>query len=233
MVYHYIYIAYIYCGLPPPPRTTAASIGSLTPLPLPQEITVTWLPLHLREITASHPAARKIRRPRTRPVSFREKYGRVGEGRSSLDQQPIIILLPGRLEGRRSVSQQPIRILHLGRLEGRCSRGQRPIIIRLPGRLEISLEQAGQPGQRCVPRWSIPWPSCAHSIPGWQPIIIRDADLTRTTLNLAAYLNRPDPASSRIQPLDLVETPSPDLASPHLLFSNLIETPSLDRPLGI
>ena len=39
-------------------------------------------------------------------------------------------------------------------------------------------------------------------------------------------------ASSRIQPLDLVETPSPDLASPHLLFSDLIETPSLDRSPG-
>ena len=39
-------------------------------------------------------------------------------------------------------------------------------------------------------------------------------------------------ASSRIQPLDLVETPSPDLASPHQLFSDLVETPSLDRPLG-
>ena len=39
-------------------------------------------------------------------------------------------------------------------------------------------------------------------------------------------------ASSRITPNDLVETPSPDLASPHLLFSDLIETPSLDRPLG-
>ena len=57
--------------------------------------------------------------------------------------------------------------------------------------------------------------------------------MTRTTLNLAAYINRPDPASSRIQPLDLVKTPSPDLASPHLLFSYLIETPFLDRPLGL
>ena len=53
-----------------------------------------------------------------------------------------------------------------------------------------------------------------------------------TSLNLAAYINRPVPASKRIQPLDLVETPSPDLASPHLLFSDLIETPSLDLPLG-
>ena len=47
------------------------------------------------------------------------------------------------------------------------------------------------------------------------------------------YINRPSQASSRITPIDLVETPSPDLASPHLLFSDLIETPSLDRPLGI
>ena len=45
------------------------------------------------------------------------------------------------------------------------------------------------------------------------------------------YINRPSQASSRIQPTDFVETPSLDLASPHLLFSDLIETPSLDRPL--
>ena len=76
--------------------------------------------------------------------------------RSSLDRQSMIILLLGRLEGRHSVSQHPIIILHLGRLAGRCSLGQRPITIRLSGRLEIGLEQAGQPGQRCVPQWSIP-----------------------------------------------------------------------------
>ena len=86
------------------------------------------------------PAARKIRRPRASPVSFRESYGRIGERRSSLDQQPITILLPGRLEGRHSVSQHPIIILHLRRLARRRSLGQRPIIIRLPGRLEISLK---------------------------------------------------------------------------------------------
>ena len=56
--------------------------------------------------------------------------------------------------------------------------------------------------------------------------------MTRTTLNLAAYLNRADPASSRIQPLDLVETPSPDLASPHLLFSDLTFLGALERPLA-
>ena len=53
---------------------------------------------------APHPAVRKIRRPRTLPVSFRESYGRVGERRGSLDRQPIIILLPGRLEGRQCAS---------------------------------------------------------------------------------------------------------------------------------
>ena len=58
-------------------------------------------------------AARKIRRPRARPVRFRGRYGRVGERRGRLGQQPIIILLPRRLEGRDSVSQQPIRIRHL------------------------------------------------------------------------------------------------------------------------
>ena len=40
-------------------------------------------------------------------------------------------------------------------------------------------------------------------------------------------------ASSRITPNDLVKTPPPDLASPHLLLSDLFETPSLDRSLGI
>ena len=81
-----------------------------------------------------------------------------------------------------------------------------------------------------------PGPSCAHSIhsiPDSGPIRIQNADLTRTTLNSGVYINRPSQASSRIQLLDLVETPSPDLASPHLLFSDLIETPSLDRPLGM
>ena len=100
--------------------------------------------------------AKKICRPKTLPMSFRESYGSVGEEKISLDRQPIIILLPGRLEGGHSVRQHPIIILHLGRLAGRYSLGQRPITIRLSGRLEIGLEQAGQPGQRCVPQWSIP-----------------------------------------------------------------------------
>ena len=95
--------------------------------------------------------------------------------------------------------------------------------------LEIGLESAGQ-GR--VPQWSIPGPSCAHSIPDSGPIRIQNADLTRTTLNSGVYVNQPNQASSRITPIDLVETPSPDLASPHLLFNDLIETPSLDRPLG-
>ena len=61
---------------------------------------------------------------------------------------------------------------------------------------------------------------------------MQDADLTRITLNSGVYINRPSQASSRIQPTDFVETPCPDLASPHLPFSDLIETPSLNRPLG-
>ena len=51
--------------------------------------------------------------------------------------------------------------------------------------------------------------------------------MTRTTLNLGEYINRPSPATSRIQRLDLFETPSPDLASPYLLFSDLIEIPTV------
>ena len=39
------------------------------------------------------------------------------------------------------------------------------------------------------------------------------------------------PSIQQDQPTDFVETPSPDLASPHLPFSDLIETPSLNRPL--
>ena len=98
--------------------------------------------------------------------------------------------------------------------------------------LEIGLESAGQ-GR--VPQWSIPGPSCAHSIhsiPDSGPIRIQNADLSRTTLNSGVYINQSSQASRRIQLLDLVETTSPDMASPHLLFSDLIETPSLDRPLG-
>ena len=98
--------------------------------------------------------------------------------------------------------------------------------------LEIGLESVGQGS---VSQWSIPGPSCTHSIhsiPDSGPIRIQNADLTRTTLNSGVYINRPSRASSRITPIDLIEIPSLDLASPHLLFSDLIETPSLDRPLG-
>ena len=63
-------------------------------------------------------------------------------------------------------------------------------------------------------------------------ITIRNADLTRTTLNSGVSINRPSQASSRIQPTDFVKTRSLDLASPHLPFSDLIETSSLNRPLG-
>ena len=97
---------------------------------------------------------------------------------------------------------------------------------------EIGLEPAGQEG---VPQWSIHGPSCAHSIhsiPDFQPITLRNADFTPTTLNSRVYINWPSQASSSIQPTDFVETPSPDLASPHLPFSDLIETSSLNRHLG-
>ena len=58
---------------------------------------------------------------------------------------------------------------------------------------------------------------------------MQDADLTWTTLNSGVYINQPSQASSRIQPTDFVETPSPDLASPHLSFSNLIERDSFSE----
>ena len=62
-------------------------------------------------------------------------------------------------------------------------------------------------------------PSSAHSIPSLpaqRPIIIQDGLISWTRLNLAAYLNRPDPASARNPPLDLVETTSLGLTSPSL-----------------
>ena len=233
----------------PYPRSRGIWIGSMTPL-LPLDTTVTWPPLPLQEITASLPATRRIRRPKTPLARSHGSYGRVGKRGESLGQPPIRILRPGRLEVGLSVRQQPIEIQHPKRLARRPGLGQRPIIIQhsrrlaqRPGRgqrpmiihgsLEIGLESAGQ---WRVPQWSIPGPSCAHSIhsiPDSGPIRIQNADLTQITLNSRVYINRPSQASSRIQLLDLVETPSPDLVSPHLLFSDLIKTPSLDRPLGI
>ena len=196
------------------------------------------------------PSNKRIRRPKMPLARSHGSYGCVGKRRGCLGQPPIRILRLGRLEVGLSVRQQPIEIQHPKRLAQRPGLGQRRIIIRhsrrltqRPGRdqrpmiirrsLEIGLESAGQ-GR--VPKWSIPGPSCAHSthsIPDSGPIRIQNADLTRTTLNSGVYINWPSQASSRIQLLDLVETPSPDLASPHLLFSDLIETPSLDRLLGI
>ena len=231
----------------PYPRSRGIWIGSMTPLLLPLDTKVTWPPLPLQEITASLPATRRIRRPKTPLARSHVSYGRVGERKCSLGQPPIRILRPGRLEVGLSVRQQPIEIQHPKRLAQRPGLGQWPIIIQHSRRLtqrpgwgqrpmiirrslEIGLESAGQ-GR--VPKWSIPGPSCAHSIPDSGPITIQNADLTWTTLNSGVYINRPSQASNRIQLLDLVETPSPDLASPHLLFSDLMETPSLDRPLGI
>ena len=47
------------------------------------------------------------------------------------------------------------------------------------------------------------------------------------------YINRPSTASGRILKPSVIETPSPDLASPHLLSSDLHTNPSLDRSLGL
>ena len=99
----------------------------------------------------------------------------------------------------------------------------------------LTVNQLGNIGSNRSTQWSIPGPSCTHSIhsiPDSGPIRMQKADLTRTTLNSGVYINRSSQASSRITPNDLVKTPSPDLASPHLFFSDLIETPSLDCPLG-
>ena len=65
------------------------------------------------------------------------------------------------------------------------------------------------------------------------PIIIQHGLISWTRLNLAAYINRPGPASARNLLPDLVETISPGLTSPSLAHSDLIETTSLGRPLGI
>ena len=129
-------------------------------------------------------------------------------------RQPKEIRHPKRLAQRPGLGQRPIIIQHSRKLTQRPGRRQRPMIIRRS--LEIGLEPAGQ-GR--VPQWSIPGPSCTHSIPDSGLIRIQNADLTRTTLNSGVYINRSSQASSRITPIDLVETPSPDLASPHLLFS--------------
>ena len=137
---------------------------------------------------------------------------------------------PVWLAKRPSLGHQPIGIRLSRKLTRRPGRGQRPIEIHRF--LEIGLEPAGQAR---VPQWSTLEPSCTHSIhsiPDSGPITIWNANLTCTTLNSGVYINQPSQASSRIQPTDFVETPSPDLASPHLPFSNLIETPSLNSPLG-
>ena len=134
---------------------------------------------------------------------------------------------PAWLAQRPSLGHQPIEIQLSWDPAQRPGRGQRPMRIRRFQ--EIGLEPGGQAG---VPKWSILGPSYAHSIhstPDCRSIRIQDADLTRTTLKSGVYINWPSQASSRIYTTDFVETPSPDLASPHLLSSELHKTPSLDR----
>ena len=163
-------------------------------------------------------------------ASFLSGYGLVGTERVSLDSPPIVIQHPTWLAQRPSLGHQPIEIQLAPVPAQRPGRDQRPIRIR---RFQDSgLEPADQ---TWVPQWSILGPSCAHiihSIPDCRPIRIQDSDLTRTTLKSGMYINRPSPASSRITTPAFVETPSPDLASLHLLYSDIIETPSLNRPLG-
>ena len=131
---------------------------------------------------------------------------------------------PAWLTPRPHLGHQPIEI----RLPvQRPSRGQRPIGIRLFQ--DLSLEPA-------VLQWSILRPSSTlsiHSIPGQQPIRMQNADLAWTTLKSGGYINWPSTASGRILKPTVTETPSPDLASPHLLSSNPPTNPSQDRPLGL
>ena len=62
---------------------------------------------------------------------------------------------------------------------------------------------------------------------------IENADLAWTTLKSGGYINWPSTASGRIHQPAVIETPSPDLVSPHLLSSNPPTNPSLDRLLGL
>ena len=134
---------------------------------------------------------------------------------------------PAWLAQRPSLGHQPIEIQLSRDPARRPVRGQWPM--RIHRFQEIGREPVGQTG---VPQWSILGPSCAHSIPDCRPITIRNADLTRTTMNSGVYINWPSQASSRIQSTGFVETHSPDLASPHLPFSDLIEAPFSESPPG-
>ena len=143
--------------------------------------------------------------------------------------------LPRRLRPHRCREKQPGSSTNENSAFRAADPATRPGSAPIEIHLSRMLIQPGTSGSSSLPQWRILRPSCTHSIhgiPDFGPIKIRNADLTRTTLNSVLYINRPSPASSRIQPTDFVETPSPDLASPHLLFSYLIETPYLDRPMG-
>ena len=90
-----------------------------------------------------------------------------------------------------------------------------------------------QPRDECFSEASPAFPaSSIHSLPAQQPIIIQHGLISWTRLNLAAYINRPVPASARNPLPDLVETTSPGLTSPSIAHSDLIETTSLGRPVG-
>ena len=173
---------------------------------------MSWPPLCLQ----------KICRLKTPLASFLGSYGLVGAERGSLDSPPIRIQHPAWLAQWPSPGQQPMKIRLAPVLAQRPGRGQRPMRIR---RFQDSgLEPAGRPW---VPQWSILRPSCAHSIPDCRPI-----KMPPWNGGGGGYLNLPSTASRRITTPAFVETPSLELASPHLPYSDLGETPSLNRPLG-
>ena len=183
---------------------------------------MTWphLPSHLP----------RTRRPQKFVTSFQDACDLVGVGGSSQNHQPMWIRHPAWLTQRPRLGHQPMRIRPAWLPEQWPGRGQRPIGI--PPFQDLSLEPAGHPG---VILWSIPKassPLICHSIPGQRLIKVEIASFAWTTVKSGVYINRPGLTSDRILQPAVLETPSPDLASPHLLSSNPPPNPSLDRLLG-
>ena len=109
------------------------------------------------------------------------------------------------------------------------SRSPRSAFVKHPQSFQSShLPQ--HPGSTTIPKASSPL--ICHSIPGQQPIKIEIASFAWTTLKSGVYINRPGLTPDRILQPAVLETPSPDLASPHLLSSNPPPNTSLDRLLG-
>ena len=190
-----------------------------------------------------------MRRPKTPFARSHGSYGHAGERRDSLGQRPIRYSQSWKAGSRtqctptaniNSASQEIGSVTRPGSTANHNSAFQEAgSATRLRSMANYNSPLTGnRPGisgsVRSTPvEHPLTFLRPEHSqSPDSGPIRIQNADLTRNTLNSGVYINLPSQASSRITPIDLVETPSPDLASPHLLFSDLIKTPSLDRPLG-